>query len=104
MFVPAAVGAVDVSEERRKHPADDVREAGALGLHLPELRLHQQGAGPDEVGQWEAAGGGEPGAVLRTLHLQRQVSKLVSGIIQLISTQFIWCCIQGSFRLTDVWD
>lgn len=66
MFVPAAVGAVHISEERRKHPADDVREAGALGLHLPELRLHQQGAGPDEVGQWEAAGGGEPGAVLRT--------------------------------------
>ena len=68
------LGAEHIAEERRERAAADVPEARAVGLHVPELRLYQQGACPDEVGQWEAAGSWEPRAVLRALHLQRQVS------------------------------
>lgn len=51
------LGADHISEEWRECIAADVRETGEVGLHLPELRLHQPGASPDQISQWEAARG-----------------------------------------------
>lgn len=66
-------GADHVSAERRERAADDVREAGALGLHLPDVRVPQQ-----DPGAAQRPGGQTPGragsrALLRALRLQRQV-------------------------------
>lgn len=65
-----------LSEKRRERSPDDVRETRAMGIHLPELRLHEPHPGPDPIHQWEAPRGGESRAVLRTIRVQRQVSYL----------------------------
>lgn len=68
--MPHVLGADHISEEWRERIADDVQQTGEVGLHLPELRLHQPGAFSDQISQWEAPRGREPCAVLRAVHLQ----------------------------------
>lgn len=67
------LGADHVSEERRERAADDVWEAREVGLHLPELRLHQPHSSPDQIRQQEADSGTETRAVLWAIRLQWQV-------------------------------
>lgn len=63
-----------LSEEWRKRAADDVREARALGVHLPELRLHEPHPLSDQIHLRQTPRGGESRAVLRTIGVQRQVN------------------------------
>lgn len=74
------LGADRISEEWRERPANDVREARAVGLHFPELRLYQPGACPDQISQREAQRGWESCAVLWAVHLQWQVSDLLMNM------------------------
>lgn len=67
--VSGVLGVEHVSEEWRERTADDVWEARALGLHLPELRLHQPDPCPDQIKQQEARQGRGPSAVLWALRL-----------------------------------
>lgn len=57
-------GAEHIPEEWGQRAEYDVRETREVGIHVPELRLHQPRAGSDEISQREAEGGRGSRAVL----------------------------------------